>query len=462
MAGFTTTTFAQIKTDLANRLGDPTKTYWSDTELGLYIIEALRTWGLLTGYWRDTGQLNTVAGTPLYNITSIQNTGGEDLLTYTVTDSNVVSMIQYHLLEPATGTSWTGSEQFTLADLTGAITRRRDCLIGDTDAVLTETPQVIPANDPYVDLDQSTLGVRRLGWTGVSGTNWPLYPEDIDAQRNFGSDYMLTPGTPQSYSTFSVKPLRLRVAPPPNENGTLTILASYSGAPLDASGITLGIPDDMSWIVKWGALADIFGKEGPGQDLARSYFCERRWKLGIALARINSLVVDCEINGVAMKPESLHRIDSYSPNWYSTQGTPTMITNLRNYIGLATCPDGVYNVQLYVVRKAIVPTLNTDFIQIGEDYINNIIDYAEHLAAFKSSGMEFRHTYRAAESFFNGALSYNQGLAAGNPALVELIRQSTLDDYDTPQQKDSGNKPLQSTVANADQTEQFKQLYKES
>jgi hypothetical protein len=50
-------TFAQAKTQLANRL-DASKSFWSEAELGLLLKEALRTWGIASLYWIDTGILS--------------------------------------------------------------------------------------------------------------------------------------------------------------------------------------------------------------------------------------------------------------------------------------------------------------------------------------------------------------------------------------------------------------------
>lgn len=456
------TTFAQAKTQLSYRLHDSSKVYWSDTELGLYIIEALRTWGLATGYWRDTGTFNTAAGTAFYDIQTLQNTSAESLLSYSVTDSDVISLLQYHLLEPSTGTSWTGTEQFTFADCTGSIQRRRDQILIETGCRVTASSQVLGGGAQTVDFPETLLAIRRLSWTGaVSGTTYPLIPEDIASLRNYASDYMLLQGYPQAYATSSTRPLRALIAPPSNEPGTLAILGVQSGATMTGAGVALGIPDDMSWIVKWGVLADALGKEGPGQDLARSYFCERRFRLGLELAKLNPTVLNAEINGVPLTPESIYRLDQYDADWYTTQGTPSLVGNVRNYVALATCPDGVYSVLLDVVRKPVVPSADGDFLQISPEYLNAIYDYAEHLAAFKSGGEEFRHTYRAADNFFQAALAYNQRLAAQSPNLLQLIRQSTADDYTLPMKKKTYDPVLEEQVSGADQSELMKRLYRD-
>ncbi len=44
-------TFAQAKDQLAQRLADTAGRFWTDTERGLYIIEALRVYNCFTSQW---------------------------------------------------------------------------------------------------------------------------------------------------------------------------------------------------------------------------------------------------------------------------------------------------------------------------------------------------------------------------------------------------------------------------
>jgi hypothetical protein len=450
---YTHTTFSAMKVALSQRLGDTGMVYWVDAELGEYIKEALQTWGLITGYWRDSGTFTTVSGTALYDISTLQNTLAVDLLSYAVTDTTLATVIQYHLLEPATGTTWTGSEQFTLADVTGALTRRRDTLLLDGEVRITHSTQVLGAGSQTVDLSEDIQLIRRMAWTSSGSVTYPIYPEDIDSQRNYSTSFLTTQGIPATYSYSTAIPSRYVIAPPPNQPGTLDLLTINSGASLTAQGIAVGVPDDMCWIVKWGALADMLGREGPGQDLARSYFCERRYRLGVELAKVYPTVINAQIDGISLSPDAITNFDRYNMNWQSTTGSPEFVGSLRNYIALSTCPNGVYSVLLDVVRKAPLPSASGSFIEVGKEYLNTILDYAEHLAAFKCGGEEFRHTLRAADSFFNTALSYNQRLAAQHPALVTLIRQSTEDFYTNPTQKNTGNRVLMAR-ANASEESQ--------
>jgi hypothetical protein len=438
---YTHTTLGDLRTALARRLGDSGLVYWTSAELDLYIKEALQTWGLLTGYWRDAGQIHTVVGQGLYDLSVLQNGSGTELLSRTTTNTTLTHTIQHHLIEVPGGTS----EQFPLTAITTALTRRRDMLLAETSVRVDETQLAAPliANSRHFDVPENVISVERAAWESDDGTLYPLVAEDISSQRSYGPYFLNTSGTPLTYSSSTVLPRRHIIAPPPNVTGNVKMLATLAGADLAALGVSLGIPDDMAWVVKWGAMADVLGAEGPGQDLPRSYFCERRYRMGVELCKVHPVVLNIQVNGVDMSLDGIHNIDRYLPGWQNVTGVPRMVGTMKNYLAVAPTPDDVYSLLIDVVRKAPLPAGSGGQIELGKEYLNNILDYAEHLAAFKSGGEEFRHTYRAADAFFNGALSYNQRLAAMHPALVELIKQSTRDDQIVPLGRRAGHRLLE-------------------
>lgn len=450
VTSYTHTTFGDGKAYLADRLGDSNNVYWSDTELGLYLIEALRTWGWLTAYWRDYGQFVTVSGEAYYDITSLSNVDGEALLSYTITDSDIVKLIQYHFIEPPTGTSWTGSEQFTLTDLTQAIERRRNQFLIDTACVLTRT-YPIAVDSPSasnVYLGETVGNIRHLTWRGVGASN-SLIPEDISRSRNTGSDSLLTPGAyPLAYITSIGRPTEITLVPPTNEPGVLDLLSVSMGATLNpATGITLGIPDDMASAVKWGAMADLLGRDGPGRDMPRAYYCERKYKLGVELALAHATATNVNINGQPANITSLTDLDRYDPSWITTSGQPSVAAPVANFVVLKNVPDDIYSVGVDVVRKAIVPVADTDFLQIGKEYLDSILDFAQHIASFKMGGMEFKSTFRASDNFYDAALAYNKRLSAKSPNIVTLMRSST-NERDTVYNRSGSLGSLQKPVEN--------------
>src|ERR1700761_8326937 len=122
-APYTTPTFAQLKQSLAFRLNNAS--FWTDAELGAYLTESLRTWNSLTGLWLASFVFQTSNGGTWYFVPSLTNSPRP----YTVTDSDIYTVMEYHLLEPPTGGTWTGTSQFTISQLSQALQRQRDWLM---------------------------------------------------------------------------------------------------------------------------------------------------------------------------------------------------------------------------------------------------------------------------------------------------------------------------------------------
>jgi hypothetical protein len=445
LSGYSLTTWGQLTSALALQLSDPDLVYWSKAELQLYLTEALRTWGLLTGFWRDTGNINTTASVGFYDLTTLQNNVGDNLLSYTVTDQDIVTLIQCHFLEPATGNSWTGSAQFTLADLTNSIQKRRDQVLADTGCIVTRTSGIaLPVNQGQLFLSDNIINIRRIAYVDSLGVVTPLYPSDILAQRNYSSADIYTSGSPYSYSSASVRPTEIILVPPSSQPGTLDILTVNIGAALDPTvGILLGLPDDYTMAVKWGAMADLLAKDGPARDPTRSAYCERRYQLAVELIKISPVVVNAEINGVSLDTDSLANMDSYNPTWQSSTGQPNSIASIRTLAALAPCPDAIYSTTFDVVCKAPIPPTDADFVQIGSEQLEPLLGYAKHLASFKMGGEEFRNTFKEAQNFFNAALQYNERLTGMNQNILTLMAQSTADVEDRPPRVPGGLGALQ-------------------
>jgi hypothetical protein len=174
---YTYQTFGQLCTSLAVRLGDVNSIYWRNSsygdELSVYVWEALRTWQAYTGLRRERCSFNLDWDT-WYDLTDPTSTGAAPqnpaaFLGPTVTDSLLVQSIQYHLIENAntkvTGTSWVGSEMFTLQSVTDALQRSLNQFIQDTGCKISnfQQPGPTPTSD-LVNLPQNVIDVRRVAW----------------------------------------------------------------------------------------------------------------------------------------------------------------------------------------------------------------------------------------------------------------------------------------------------------
>lgn len=376
----------------------------------LYIQEALRTWNAAAQFYRDRGTFETTAGTAIYDLTVKL----PQLFAPTLRDHDLIRLVQYHLLEPPTPMAWTGTEQFSLTDVTQAIQRRRDQFLVETGIVLTHYEQVcLPTADGRMALPGSVIDVRRAAWLDAAGKYGHLSRTDERALDAYFPGWSGTPGPPQAYTTIATRN-QIQLAPRPAAAGTLDVLAVTTGSALDPSmGILLGIPDDFAWVVKWGALADLLGHDGPARDAARSAYCESRWKEGIQLARLSASIIHADIEGAPAAVCSIADLDSDRPGWMNSSDAPSVVAVAGlNLVALADVPDDAYSLRVDAVVKAPVPTLDSHEVPIGREYADAILAYAQHLAEFKVGGAEFEATMPHYERLMRMAAVHNDRLRA--------------------------------------------------
>jgi hypothetical protein len=415
------TTLAQLRALLAARLHDSSYVFWLSDELDRLLGEAIRTWTALTSYRRERATVSTSAGTAFYEL----QTEIPSLLGYALTDSSLVYDIQYHLLEAATGNSWSGTDQFTLSDVTNALQRVRDQFLLDTGLVITDSEVAVGPSPPEgrVSLPDTVIAVRRLVWEPVTGSWSVLWKSDERAETSFSQVWSVDPAKPASFSVMSTRPVEVQLSPHPSDSGTLHLLSVSTGSTLDpTTGVVVGLPDDWTWAVKFGALADLLGKDGPAKDAQRSEYCAARYSQAVQLASSAPSVLHCEVNGVPLVPTSLQELDAFMPGWEGkSRGRPdTFSLAGHNLIAVSPVPDGVYSLTVDVVRKTGSLSSSTQ-IQVGREHLDAILDYAEHLAVFKCGGQEFASTSQHLERFLTAAKSYNAKITAEAPSCLAAV-----------------------------------------
>jgi hypothetical protein len=428
-------TFAQLKTQLALRLSDSNQIFWVNAELGLLLTEALRAFGLCSAFWRDRGTFASVANTAFYDFGPVLKNGSGQLIRgHVVTDQYVIQQLQYALLENASSQSaWAGTDMFAYNDLANAIQNRLNQFHADTGLGMHRT--VVNVASPPIGrqvLDQSIIDVRRVAWQGASPQNYftTLWREDERLLTAADQGWSVNPGTPEAYSIMAPPPLQLQLAPIPISSGHLELLTINSTTLNPASGPTiLDLPDDLTPAIKWGALSDLLGKDGPARDQPRAQAAESMYQLYVKLARVLPVILHTELNGVPMIPVTLQEMDSSNPNWENitadgSNPVQDIVLVSIGMIALSAVPDKAYSVTMDVVRAT--PTYaDTDPIQLGREQVDMILDYAEHLALFKVGGEEWASTQKQAQSFIQQALTYNQRLSAAARTSAIASAQST-------------------------------------
>ena len=430
---YTDLTLVEAKTQLAIRLGDPNKVFWTDAEIGIYIVEALRTWGALTLYWKSKETITTVDGQVFYNIpASVSNS----MLTRTITDQALATVLEYHLMEPPTPSTWTGSELYTLSDLQHAIQNRLTQFVMETGFGLGTSSQAVNVDQPTVTMAESVVEIRRAWWRTPDPLYRPLFKTDEHIFNLLIPDWPTERGTPLGYSIVSSAPLTVALCPIPNDTGAIEFITLNTGTETNlATGIILAVPDDLAWVIKWGALADLFAKDGPSRDMNRSEYCEQRWREGLEIARQYPAILSARFQERPLRICSLYDLDMAEPGWQETGEGNSTILALAGY-DLGTFyprPDGnLTQISLDVVRKAPIPSLDADIIQIGREHYTAILDYAQHLALVKVGGKEFLETTKHYDRMVRAAAVQNTRIAAQSSKFKALTEPTFREESQRP------------------------------
>lgn len=426
-------TFAQAKLQLAQRLAiDITNdtAFWTNAELGIYIIQALRTFNVLTATWKQEFQFVNNGPGVWSSLATL--TGSPRIRTQSDIDAYI--QLEYMLLEPPSGSTWNGTSQFTISDLGQALQRRRDEMLvvsAANDLLVTGIPST--PNVSRVLMPDSTLDVPRLRFIPVGSTNnagVTLYRDDAVALEFYEVPlYELPPQTPQTYSLSSEPPLAFDVYPPPNIAGTYEAIALQSGASLVPPGtdpILLNIPDDFTQFLYWGALADLLGRESEATDFERAAYAQKRYMDGLLLLLKTPWIMLGKVNGAAVTVDALEATDRYDPEWDSnpTGFGPVIVTAGIDYFA---SPVGS-SCGITMLASAPVPALDSDFIQCSRANFDTILDLAQALSAWKQGGEEFKAALELEQRAIQFCASENSRLNSTGAFADILLQRGEIQD----------------------------------
>lgn len=437
-------TLAEAVTQLSQRLflnqalflASPNAQFWTYSELVLYIVESLRTFNAFSNAWKAEFPFDLVAGQTWYDLTT--QTGS--LRPFTVTDVDLYKLMEYHLLEPATGATWTGSKQFGISDLMNALQRRRDEILGVSGCTVRQS--LVGAVAGRTFLPDLTIDIRRVAWLPAANPAGykasPLWSGDAFEAQSYTPGYpQAADGAPSIYIRSSEPPLSFDVDIRPAVPGQYDVLTVDAGAALAVAQATaLNIPDDWAYTAKWGALSDLLGRESNAKDPLRQQYCEQRYQHALKALAMAPAVLVGRLNDVPVGVDPVQSADDYNPGWQAaTPGAPTdLYVAGLNLVAVSPQPDsgGPYAVTVSVVQNAPVPTKDSDFLQVSRDDYDVVIDYAQHLAAFKRGGAEFVATMPLFERFLKAAAIGNSKLQEFGPFTGAMLQTGRLQEERSP------------------------------
>lgn len=428
-------TLGTALSDLGRRLYDPTFQFWTAAELTLRIQQALQTWNALTGFWRDTQSFSLSANNSnyWYDLTAVSGS----IRPMNTNDTALIQSIEYHLLEPVTnGTypiSWTGSNQYVLQDVLDAIQQRRDDLLGVTGCTLTRTLVPSTNNTSTVQAD-SVIDIRRVAWLPTTANanypNTPLRQSDDRELQDFNSGWQSSNATiPSTWRISAQVPLTFSTDVAPAVSGNYETLTVNGGAALSNSSATvLPVPNDWCWVLEFGALSDLFSKEGLAKDDLRAQYCEKRYQEGLGLLFDAPALLSASFNNTVLPIAAVRDGDDYNSGWQNSAfGVSTDIyTAGLNLIAFSPPANSNAAITSQVVENAPLPANNNDNIQLAKDDLAAVLDYAQHLAALKMGGAEFMATVPLYQGFLKRASLYNSKLQALGTMTLPMYEQSQL------------------------------------
>lgn len=419
-------TRAQVIAAISQRLNDPSNVFWTSAELVLYLNEALREWNVLTCAWPQDWTTTYTSTDKVWQSTgnsqnSLVGWNSSSPRFQTLRDSDVYTIAQYHLLEPPTGNgSWTGTAQFSLSAFTNALQRRRDailqataCYLGPFSNSFGVTPGTSNVQLPD-SASQSILDIRRVRYVPAANQGSPvtLFREDSLAFEYF--DQTPTVGTPAIWDQIGSPPQSITLDTAPNVSNTLDILAVLSGGLISPpTESPLLMPDDWTWVLKWGMVADLLRMEVESTDLERADYCEMRFQEGLEAMKFLPWMTQARINNQMVDTPSIAEMDNFDNEWQTNPNANQVI--VRGGIDLfavsPTIPaDTNVGVTMTLIGNAPIPADDSAYVQVSRDVLDVLIDEVQHLAQFKEGGWEFYRSIELHKNFVKAATETNDRL----------------------------------------------------
>lgn len=206
-----------------------------------------------------------------------------------VTDQVILAEIQRVTLEGAgdLGATWP-SGMWTLAEVLGYLNQRQNRFLAATGLFWTRLETAVTTGQVNQPAPADWVATVLIAWKTSAGVYREL--PKLDALE---LDFALptwpgaTAATPKGYYETDGATLTTFVVPAPTDVGSA--LERYYvalGTTLTQAGVTFSVSDEFVATIKYGALAEMFGKVGPAQNLALAATCEERWQEGVELGML--------------------------------------------------------------------------------------------------------------------------------------------------------------------------------
>lgn len=431
MAQYTQTTRAAFTAALAQALNDPAHIYWAQDELDRALNEALLLWGALTSYWTTSSDFPTVANTPFYDL----HDQFPLLRARNTTMGDLTKEIQYHFYEPASGVSGVGmTDQFTIGQITSALIRRRNQFVLDSRIPLTFFTFPAPVAPDYtLQLGNDIAAITRAAWIDTNnGVVTPLRRTDTFAAQAFHHLWNLRPGKPFSYSQAEAMPGTMLLIPPPAAAGSVHLTYVQTIGMNVGDTVRFLVPDEFAWALKYGAMYEILATNSQGYDPIREKYCLERYNAGIELTAQHRSIMRVRSNDIPLPLATLHDLDSGKPTWQTTRGAPRIAACAYDLLAFYRVPDRAYTITCDLSQSAPLPATPADYIQLGTEELQYLMDYCRHILQIKLGGTEFVQSMPLYDNFIKGATQRSRLIGIKARYLTPLFTSPSQEEQELP------------------------------
>jgi hypothetical protein len=212
--------------------------------------------------------------------------------TWNVTDQELLSRIQYALLENGAVDSINAtnlfSTMFTRQQFIDALDLAQRQFLRDTSCILTRATQAATPGVSRYALPQNWIHTRRMAYQlqTAGSPSKALVRTDAFELDHQAMDWQQNLATPTVYNESDLPTLTVEIVKAPSDAGTMQLDYTAQPVTLDGTGIKLTVPDECETAVLMNALFQLFSQDGEAHDPQRAQYCWERYELSVQLTQL--------------------------------------------------------------------------------------------------------------------------------------------------------------------------------
>src|SRR4051812_32339135 len=227
---FKHTTRAEFKSQFFEKIGDSSRSFWTDNEANILLNESLYTFGAISQSWKNQIEIKTEISKSFYDI-STDLFANQELTAYTLTYQFILDAINFHLIENISLIN-SISEITNLTEILNFAQGRINQFQFETGLVLSRKLFTMkPPNDNEIVIDDEIINIIRIAFVDLDELFNPresfvLRKEDEDSIGHFNRNaFNSITNRPTFYTSLLGNLNTIKIYPLPANLGELEIIS---------------------------------------------------------------------------------------------------------------------------------------------------------------------------------------------------------------------------------------------